>query len=120
MSTKPKIIEEKEITMAELKEHIDSIKKRDGELNFRSAKTEEYLSLFVNISAKESREMTEKIAKLNVPRLKEAHIVKIIDLMPKTIDDLKIIMQSYTLSVSEDNLRKILEIVQEYLPKKKK
>jgi DNA-directed RNA polymerase subunit F len=119
MTTKPTIIEEKEISMVELKEEIAHIKKRDEKLNFRGEKTEEYLNAFVTLKPKEAKEIFDKIGKLGIPRMKDSYIYKIIDIMPKAMEDLKAIMQSYTLNVSEDNLKKIMEIVAEYLPKKK-
>ena len=102
-----KILTEKPISMAELKEELAKIKKKE-ELNFRAAKTEEYLQQFVN---KNSLQLTEKLKKLNIPRLKDAHIIKIADTMPKNLDDLKIILQGYTLTVNNENMKKIVEII---------
>lgn len=114
-----KILEEKPICMATLKEEIKEIKKRDSELSFRTAKVAEYLDIIKVVKLKDSEEIFNKITKLNIPRLKEAHICKIIDLMPTNMLELKNILQSYSLNVSNDNLEKILEIVTDYLPKKK-
>jgi DNA-directed RNA polymerase subunit F len=49
---RPEVIKETPITIVELKEEIEKIKKRDGELNFRATKTEEYLGLFVALPKK--------------------------------------------------------------------
>jgi DNA-directed RNA polymerase subunit F len=119
MTTKPKIIEETEMSMVDVSAEIAKIRKRDGELNFRAQKTEEYLSQFSMFKPKEADEIKQKIAKLNIPRLKEGQILKIIDIMPKNLEELKIVMQSYTVTVSDDNMKKIVEILAEYLPKKK-
>ena len=40
------ILNEEPMSMAELKEELDKIKKRDKELNFRANRTEEYLQHF--------------------------------------------------------------------------
>ena len=114
-----KIIEEKPISMAELKEELKDIKKRDAELSFRTAKVAEQVDLLKTVKLKDAEEMFEKIQKLNIPRVKDAHIYKIIDLMPQNMVELKNIIQSYSLTVNNDNLEKILEILAEYLPKKK-
>ena len=42
MSNKPEILEEKEMSMYEVKEEISKIKKRETEVNFRVQKTDEY------------------------------------------------------------------------------
>jgi len=114
-----KIIEEKPICMAELKEEIKEIKKRDEELGFRTAKVAEQLDVLKVVKPKDAEEMFAKIQKLGIPRFKDMYIYKIIDLMPANMVELKNIIQSYSLTVTNDNLEKILEILADYLPKKK-
>lgn len=116
---KPEIISEKPITLTELKQEIDKIKKRDKELNFRVGKTEEYLSHFITLNKTEQDELIKKLEKLNVPRLKDIHITKIVDILPKTVDELKIILQGYTITVNNDNIKKIVDIVKDFAEKKK-
>ena len=111
---KPEIISEKPITLTELKQEIDKIKKRDKELNFRVGKTEEYLSHFITLSKAKEDELIKKLEKLNVPRLKEIHITKIVDILPKTVDELKIILQGYIITVNNDNLKKIVDVVKDF------
>ena len=114
-----KIIEEKPISMAELKEEMKEIKKRDAELGFRTAKVAEQLEVLKIVKQKDAEEMLAKIQKLGIPRLKDQHALKIIDMMPANMTELKNVIQSYALTVTNDNLEKILEILSEYLPKKK-
>ncbi len=114
-----KIVEEKPICMADLKEDIKEIKKRDEELGFRTAKVAEHLDILKVLKPKEAEEIFAKIQKLNIPRFKDIHIYKIIDLMPANMVELKNITQGYGLTATNDNLEKILEIMAEYLPKKK-
>ncbi|MBU3942064.1 MAG: hypothetical protein KKF74_04075 [Nanoarchaeota archaeon] len=116
---KPNIISEKPITLTELKQEIDKIKKRDKELNFRVGKTEEYLSHFVNLSKESEEELIKKLEKLNVPRLRDIHITKIVDTLPKTVDELKIILQGYTITVNNENLKKIVDALKDFAEKKK-
>jgi len=114
-----KVLEEKPISMAQLKEEIKEIKKRDEELGFRTAKVSEHLEVLKILKEKDAEEAFGKLEKLNVPRLKEGHIYKIIDLMPTNMVELKNITQSYALTITNDNLEKILDAIAEYLPKKK-
>ena len=114
-----KLISETPITMAELKEDLKKIKERDKELNFRANKTEEYLNMFSTLDADKARELMGKIKKLDIPRLKDEHITKIVDLLPVSADEVKSILQGYTVTVNNDNLKKISETVADYLPKKK-
>lgn len=100
--------------MAELKLELENVKKRDGELNFRANKTEEYISQVLDFDYKKVEELKSKISKLDVPRLKDEHINKILDLAPKTSDELKAIIQGFTITVSKENLKKIADVIQEY------
>jgi DNA-directed RNA polymerase subunit F len=111
--SKPEIVSEAPISLVHLKAELEKIKKRDGELNFRSQRTEEYLTQFVTLSEKQADDLFGKIQKLDIPRLKDTHIYKIIDMMPKTVEDLKAILQAYTITVKQENLKKIVDLVTE-------
>ncbi len=110
------IISEAPINMYQLKKELEKIKKRDNELNFRANRTEEYLQQVA--SHKGSEALFDAITKLNVPRMKENHIHKIIDVMPTTVNDLKIILQGYTITVNSDSMKKIVDTINEFLEKK--
>jgi len=107
-----KVLSESPLSMPELKEELAHIKKRDKELNFRAEKTEEYLNHFV--AGKDRRPLIEKLEKLGIPRLKDVHIRKIVDIMPKSLNDLKVILQYYVLTVSNDNMKKIMDTVHSF------
>lgn len=108
--TSGKIMNEEPISMAQLKAELESIKKRDKELSFRSNKTYEYLTHFTKIKGFDN--IISKIEKLNIPRLKKNHIIKIMDTMPKSVNDLKVVLQGYTLTINNENMKKILEVLE--------
>jgi DNA-directed RNA polymerase subunit F len=112
------IIEETPVTMAQLRDQLGKIKERDGELNFRSNKTEEFLNSYVTLDAKATEELKQKLEGLNIPRLKEEHIVKLIDLLPVTPEEVKSILQGYTITVTKDNLGKLASAIKEVVPEK--
>jgi DNA-directed RNA polymerase subunit F len=112
--TKPQVVSEKPVSMAEVKEEIGKIKKRDKELNFRSNRTEEYLNIFVKLSPKDAAELKKKLEKLKIPRLGEEHIVKVIDILPKTVEELKVVLQGYPLTITKENMKKIVDAVAQF------
>lgn len=114
-----KIIEDKPINLSQLREEIKEIKKRDEELGFRTAKVNEQLEVVKILKEKDAEELFAKIERLSVPRLKDLHIHKIIDLMPNSMMELKNIITGYSLTITNDNLDKILSLVSEYGGKKK-
>ena len=103
------IISENPISASQLKDELAKIKQRDKELNFRAVKTEEHLEHLP--ATKNTDALFDKISKLNIPRLKEQHIYKIIDIMPATIKDLKVVMQGYTISLNNENMKKIVDAI---------
>ena len=111
---KPEIIKETPIAMAELKGEIEKIKKKTEKLKFRAEKTEEYFNQFASIDEKKSLELKEKLAKMGIPRLKEEHIIKIVDLMPVSVEELKSILHAYTVTITNDNMKKIVDAVKDF------
>ena len=111
---KPTILSEEPVTLAEAKEQLAEIKKRDTELSFRGNKTEEYLNEFATLSASKAKELKKKLLDLKISRLKEDQIVKIIDLLPATLDDLKVILAGYTLSLSKKDLEQVVSVTKEF------
>ena len=116
--TKPKILNEEPMSIYEVRESLAKIKKRDGDLTFRGNKTEEYVNQFAALDSKKAAELTEKLIKLNVPRLKEMHIKKIVDVMPAKENDVKVVLQGYAVTVKAEHVKKIAETVAEFAPKK--
>ena len=116
---KPEILQEKPLNLVELKERLEEIKKRDKELGYRSTKTEEYLNQFVTLPAKKAEELKSKLEALKITRLKEEFIVKIIDTIPTTIDDLKTLLQGYVISINQEDMKKIIGVVNQFVPAKK-
>jgi len=103
------IISETPMSASQLKEELAKIKQRDKELNFRAAKTEEHLGT-IGIK-KDTDTLYEKINKLKISRLKDQHIRKILDIMPETVKDLKVVLQGYTVSLNNENMKKLADLI---------
>jgi DNA-directed RNA polymerase subunit F len=116
--TKPKILNEEPMSIPEVREALEKVKERDKELTFRANKTEEYVSQFDVLGSKKAAELTEKLTKLNIPRLKDIHIKKIADVLPKTANDVKVVLQGYTVTVKAEHIKKIADTVAGFIPKK--
>ena len=111
------VLNEAPIGMSELKAELAHIKERDGELNFRGQKTAEYLSYFIEYDSKVIAKLGETITKLEIPRLKPEHLVKLLDLLPRSADEVKMVLQGYNLTITKENLGKIAEAITELLNK---
>ncbi|MBD3361512.1 hypothetical protein GF358_01840 [Candidatus Woesearchaeota archaeon] len=115
---KNKIINETPINLTAVKEELKKIQKRDKELNFRAQKTMDYLNPIAKLSAKQTAELKSALEKLNISRLKELHIQKLIGIMPSSEDDVSVVLQGYTLNLKKDDIKKIAETIKSFVSKK--
>ena len=114
----PKIISQTPVTLAELREEITKIKEREKEASIRITRMEDYLNAFVELSPEQGKELRTALTNLAINRLKEEHICKIVDILPKTVNELKVVMQGYALSLTNDASSKIIDTINEFLAKK--
>lgn len=116
--SKPEIIEKHPMNVVEVKAALERIRESEAELNFRAQKTEEYSQDFAKISLKEVAAIKEALAALDVTRLKETHINKLIDIMPTTEKQVKIILTTMNTTLPADAYKKIADIMVEHAPKR--
>lgn len=114
---KPEIIEETPINIIEVQAELAKIKKRDGELTYRGQKTEEFLQQFAQLKQKDAQTLYEKLTGLKVSRLRDMHINKIIDILPKSVEELKVVLQGYSITIKDDALKKIVAVIQDVVGK---
>ncbi len=111
----PQLIEQTPLSLAEVKEHLHNIEeKRKEELNYLSNKVKEYLETFVKLDAKKANDLKRKLVDLDLTRIKEEHIAKIIDFLPSSVDELKVILQSYPLSLPKKDQESIVKVTKEF------
>ncbi len=106
------VISETPVTFSELKDHLKKIEEREKELNFRANKTKEYLNMAATLKLKEAKDLKKKITELNVLRLKDKQIVKLLNILPQDMDSLKMVLSSESVTSKED-LKKILDLLKE-------
>lgn len=106
------VTNERPVSIHEIKSHVDAMKKRDKELNFRAKKVEEYLGSLARI--KKATEFRKDMEDLDISRLREKSIVHIMNICPKDLDSLKSILSSENLTLKEEDLKKILDVVNKY------
>lgn len=105
------VINEKPITIVEMQSHLEEIKKRDKELNFRANKVKDYLDLFASLKRNQVLDGKEQINKLDINRLKDKHIVKILDILPRDMDSLRAMFIGENITLKQEDLDRILEVI---------
>lgn len=98
------ILNRKPLNLAQVKEYS---KELDSSLPII-----EYLKSFSNLSIKDAEKLSQEIADLNNPKIKEEHITKVVDLLPRDSEDLNKIFNE--VSLSEDEAKTLLEITKNY------
>lgn len=103
------LIEESPMSLVEVKEKLADIKKRDKELDARALKVEEYVHKFAN--EKKTKDLADKLKKLDISRLKDRNIKKIVDIMPQDSDSLKSLFTGDNLTLKQEDLQKIISVI---------
>jgi len=107
------IIEQKSISLPEMDSYIQEMKKRDKELNFRAKKVEEYLKTVSKV--KEYEKLVKELDDAGVSRLKPKHITLIVNIAPTDIDSLRAILSGENITLKDEDLKKIVDIVIKYV-----
>ena len=118
--TKPQLISETPVGLLTVAHDLEVVQKREKELNFRSEKTNEYTRQFAEIAPKSPERLYTEIEELKIPRLRDVHIHKLIDIMPTTENGVKMILTTYSLAVTKEQIAKLIEVIQKHSPKQKK
>ena len=94
------------LSMAESLEYINKKEETNQELI-------EFIKKFTSLSAKEAKEIREKIIALGIIKVKSMHIANIIDILPENSEDLNKIFEDTNLD--EDEKTKILGVIKQYI-----
>jgi len=97
----------KELTPLTLAEVSELMSKEEKQEKLRA-----FIKQFTKMPAKEARQMKEELKKLDLIKLKDKHIVKIVDFMPKDAADLTKIVSD--VSFNQEEISKILDVVSKY------
>ena len=106
MTLGKKHLEEKPVSVSEIKKILDK-RKEDGELTYEQKVTLEYAQEFGRTGPRKLKEALEKLEGLGV---QDKVAVRIVDVKPKTKDELKLIFEKTRLGLKEEQIKKILDI----------
>jgi len=96
------IRESSPLSIAEVPKYLDETKKE----------MKDFIKKFAAIDSKNAEELRQKITELNIMKIRESHITKILDIVPSTIEEVnKIFIDT---GLNEDEKNKILETTKEY------
>ena len=100
------IIERKPLSMHALHEKMDVLKAK-VEFNFRAQRVDEYLKDFLSGNKKDPKVLREKLEQCCGDKLKDRHIAKLIDTMPRNADEIKSLFVGEHIILKAEELKQI-------------
>ena len=95
------ILERKPMSMSEAMEFVD-----------KDSETKGFIKKFVTLKPEDAKKMREKLVGLDLLKIKEEHIAKLIDFLPENSEDINKIFSD--VSLDEDEAKKILDTIKEF------
>jgi DNA-directed RNA polymerase subunit F len=110
------IISEEILTLGEVKNLLEEVReersKEDKELGYELRKAISHAEIFARLAAQKSRELMNEL--LILEKMKPEIAVRIADILPMTNDEVRSIYAKERYTLSEKELKDILEIVMKY------
>lgn len=111
------IISEELLTLPEVRELLEQIKeereKEDKELGYELRKAMTHAELFSRLDQKKSRELVDALLKLD--KMKPEIALRIADILPLSNDEIRSIYAKERYTLTEQELKQILELVTTYM-----
>ncbi|MBI3412612.1 MAG: hypothetical protein HY051_00840 [Candidatus Aenigmarchaeota archaeon] len=104
-----KVLQERFVSYPKAKKVLEE-REKEGELSYEQKSSLEHLRKFSKV------EDDEKIAGelKGIEKLREDLVVKIINNLPKTAEEVKVLFQKDVIDLSDDDTAKIIEITKKY------
>ncbi|MEM2046823.1 MAG: RNA polymerase Rpb4 family protein [Candidatus Jordarchaeales archaeon] len=110
----PKVLSEKCLTLSEVKELLEE-REKEGRLSHAQKATLDYVRLFSKLSASKSRELVNLLVEKY--ELKELTATQIVNVLPQTVDELKVFLAYETKSFRKEELEGMVNLIREFSEK---
>lgn len=105
------VSEAREILMKKVEEKVDENNEVDGhQFTYEQNLTIDYVNKFALLDADDARELRGKLEEFLTPR----QAVKVVDIMPEDLDDLRLIFTKERGTLETETLEKILDLLDQY------
>ena len=105
------IISEDLVPNARAKEIIED-KEKKGELKFEQKNSLDVLKKFVKLDSEKTSALVEDLKK--VEKLRERHVINIVNFLPEDRDDLRAILGKEYSSLTDDEIDQVLKTVKKH------
>ena len=100
------------VSLSEVKNILRKVEKDREELNYEQKIALEHANMFAKLPFKKIQDMVKELQKIEF--IQESHAYKIADILPKNQDDVKTIFAKERITLDENKIKNILEIVRKY------
>jgi len=98
------------LSMSEVREILQSKDQEEEKIK----KIIAHIKKFSKIKPEKAKALKKELNELNIIKLKPRYISKIIDILPEDADDLKKILVREDITLDQNEISKILEVVKKY------
>ncbi len=105
-----KILDSKPASLNDVIDILNEIP--EEEIEFEQSKTLSYAKKFVKIDKKKEKEKIEKIIS-EIPKINEEKAIKLVEILPKNEDGVRAIFSKEIYTLTDDEVKRILEILWE-------
>lgn len=100
------------ISIVEAKNILKKISKERKELQYEQRIALEHAEKFAKLSAKQTKDLIKELMKLD--RVEETHAIKLVDIFPKTEDEVKAVFAKERYTPNDKEIKNIMEIIKKY------
>jgi len=104
--------EAKPVSLSEVKQILKKVEKERKDLLYEQKIALEHAIKFARINVKKTNDMLKEL--MNLDFIKENQAYKIADILPNNEDDVKTIFAKERVTLGENEIKKILDIVKKY------
>lgn len=106
-----RVLDTKPVSRAETKE-IMLGREKEKELGYEQKLAVEHLKKFAKLKKEEAKKLADEIS--SVLRVNPETLAQLLDMLPRTPDEVRMIFAKEKFSLKEDEIAKIIEIVKKY------
>ena len=102
-----KTLSEEYVTKAEIKKILSERK----DLEMEQKLTKEHAGEYKKLKVEKAIKLRDDLRNLNNIKLKDDLIVKVVDILPASIDELRVVLQMSLIPFAEEEIEKVFEVV---------
>ena len=102
----------KYLPISEVKNILKKIEKERKELTYEQRIALEHANKFAKLPSQKTKDLIKDLNKLDF--IEETHVYKLVDLIPKTNEDIKTIFAKERINLNDEKINKILTIINNY------